>query len=138
MLIQTFQDTLTSQAAAWFSCLKKMTHWKELADIFLAQYGHNVHSALDHFDLQRMEKKSGESFREYAQRWRERASMVHPPFKEKEMMKIFIDTLKNPYFDRMLGLQLQFFTDLIPIRERVEDAVKSKNIVDTSALLALA
>ena len=64
--------------------------------------------------------------------------MVRPPLEEKEMMKIFIDTLKNPYFDRMLGLQLQFFTDLIPIRERVEDAVKSKNIVDTSALLALA
>jgi hypothetical protein len=53
-----------------------------------------------------MEKKSGESFREYAQHWRERASMVHPPLEEKEMMKIFIDTLKNPYFNRMLGLQL--------------------------------
>ena len=33
-----------------------------------------------------------------------RASMVRSPLKEKEMMKIFIDTLKNLYFDRMLGL----------------------------------
>ena len=64
--------------------------------------------------------------------------MVRPPHEEKEMMKIFLDTLKNLYFDRMLGLQLQFFTNLIPIGERVEDAVKSKKIVDTSALLALA
>jgi hypothetical protein len=41
--------------------------------------------------------------------------MVRPSLEEKDMMKIFIDTLKNPYFDRMLGLQLQFFTDLIPL-----------------------
>lgn len=53
------------------------------------------------------------------------------------MMKIFIDMLKNPYFDRMLGLQLQFFAYLIPIRERVEDTMKSKKIMDTLALLAL-
>ena len=66
LLIQTFQDTLTSQVTVWFSRLKKMTRWKELANIFLAQYGHNVHSTPDCFDLQRMEKKSGESFREYA------------------------------------------------------------------------
>jgi hypothetical protein len=66
LLIQTFQDILTGQAAVWFSRLKKMTHWKELADIFLAWYGHNVHSALDRFNLQKMEKKSGESFQEYA------------------------------------------------------------------------
>jgi hypothetical protein len=54
------------------------------------------------------------------------------------MIKIFVDTLKNPYFDRMIGLQLQFFVDLIPVRERIEDAVKTKKIVDMSALLALA
>jgi hypothetical protein len=54
------------------------------------------------------------------------------------MIKIFIDTLKNPYFDRMIGLQLQFFVDLIPIGERIVDAVKTKKIVDMSALMAIA
>jgi hypothetical protein len=72
-----------------------MNRWKELADVFLVQYDHNIHSAPDLFDLQRMEKKSGESFHEYVQGWRERASMVRPPLEEKEMMKIFINTLKN-------------------------------------------
>jgi hypothetical protein len=38
----------------------------------------------------------------------------------------------------MLRLQLQIFADLIPIGERVKDTMKSKTIVDTSALLALA
>jgi hypothetical protein len=102
------------------------------------KYGFNSHIAPDQFDLQRMEKKSSETFREYAQRWREKAARARPPLDEKEMIKIFVDTLKNPYFDRMIGLQLQFFVNLIPVGERIEDAVKTKKIVDMSALLALA
>jgi hypothetical protein len=41
LLIQTFQDTLTGNAAEWYSQLKKISHWKELADTFLAQYRFN-------------------------------------------------------------------------------------------------
>ena len=36
LLIQTFQDTLTGHATEWYSQLKKISHWKELADTFLA------------------------------------------------------------------------------------------------------
>jgi hypothetical protein len=138
LLIQTFQDTLTGHAAEWYSQLKKISHWKELADTFLAQYGFNSQIAPDRFDLQRMEKKSNETFREYAQRWREKAARARPPLDEREMIKIFVDTLKNPYFDRMIGLQMQFFVDLIPVGERIEDALKTKKIVDMTALMALA
>ena len=53
------------------------------------------------------------------------------------MIKIFVDTLKNPYFNRIVGLQLQFLVDLIPIEERNEDAVKTKRMVDMPALMAL-
>jgi hypothetical protein len=138
LLIQTFQDTLTGNAAEWYSQLKKISHWKELADTFLAQYGFNSQIAPDRFDLQRMEKKSNETFREYAQRWREKAAQARPPLDEREMIKIFVDTLKNPYFDRMMGLQMQFFVDLIPVGDRIEDALKTKKIVDMTALMALA
>ena len=65
------------------------------------------------------------------------ATCARPPLDEKEMIKIFVDTLKNPYFDRMIGLQLQFFVDLILVGERIEDAIKSKEIVDMPALMAL-
>ena len=58
---------------------------------------------------------------------------ARPPLDEKKMIKIFVDTLKNPYFDWMIGLQLQFFVDLIPVGERIEDAVKTKKIVDMTA-----
>jgi hypothetical protein len=55
------------------------------------------------------------------EKWRPRAC---PLLDEKEMIKIFIDTLKNPYFDRIVGLQLQFLVDLILVEERIEDAVR--------------
>uniref|UniRef100_A0A2N9F1L3 Uncharacterized protein n=1 Tax=Fagus sylvatica TaxID=28930 RepID=A0A2N9F1L3_FAGSY len=111
LLIQTFQDTLTGNAA-------------RMLQIGLIFRG--------------MEKKSNETFREYAQRWREKAARARPPLDEREMIKIFVDTLKNPYFDRMIGLQMQFFVDLIPVGERIEDALKTKKIVDMTALMALA
>ena len=62
---------------------------------------------------------------------------ARPPLDEKKMIKIFVDTLKNPYFDWMIGLQLQFFIDLIQVGERIEDAVKTKKIADMPALMAL-
>jgi hypothetical protein len=53
------------------------------------------------------------------------------------MVKIFVDTLKNPYFNRIVGLHLQFLVDLILVEERVEDAVKTKRMVDMLALMEL-
>jgi hypothetical protein len=35
-----------------------------------------------------MEKKSSETFREYAQWWREKATRARPPLDENEMIKI--------------------------------------------------
>ena len=60
-----------------------------------------------------------------------------PLLDEKEIIEIFVDTLKNPYFDRMVGLQLQFLVDLILVEERIEDAVKTKRMVDMPGLMAL-
>ena len=62
---------------------------------------------------------------------------ARPPLDKNEMIKIFVDTLKNPYFDRIVGLQLQFLVDLIPVEERIEDAVKTKEIMNMLALMAL-
>ena len=45
-----------------------------------------------------------------------------PLLDEKEIIEIFVDTLKNPCFNRILGLQLQFFVNLILVEERVQDA----------------
>ena len=67
-------------------------------------------------------------------KWRPRAC---PLLDEKKMIKIFVDTLKNLYFDQIVGLQLQFLVDLILVEERIEDAVKTNRMVDMPALMEL-
>jgi hypothetical protein len=71
--------------------------------------------ASNHFNLQRIEKKSRDTFREYAQLWRERVAWVQLPMSKKEMVRLFIDTLKDLYFDRLI----RFSTDFILISERI-------------------
>ncbi|KAA0034022.1 girdin-like [Cucumis melo var. makuwa] len=48
-----------------------------------------------HIDLQWMEKKSSESFKEYAQRWRDMAAEVQPPLTDKEMTSIIEYGIKH-------------------------------------------
>ena len=48
--------------------------------------------APDRMQLQNMCKKEHESFKEYAQRWRDQAAQVAPPMTEKEMITMTVDT----------------------------------------------
>ena len=65
-----------------------------MANAFLEYYRFNTEIALDRTILQRIEKKNGESFHEYTQRWYKLVSQVLPPMMEDEMIKCFIDNLK--------------------------------------------
>ena len=67
-----------------------------MTNSFLEYYRFNTEIAFDNTVLMRIEKKSGESFREYAQRWHELPTQVQPPMMENEMIKWFIDNLKPP------------------------------------------
>jgi len=49
--------------------------------------------------LQSMAKKSFETFKKYAQRWRELATQVAPPLHEKEMIIMFVETLEAPFMN---------------------------------------
>jgi len=53
--------------------------------------------APDRLQLQNMAKKSSETFKEYAQRWRELVAQVEPSLYEKEMITMFIETLQAPF-----------------------------------------
>jgi len=51
---------------------------------FVGQYQYNSDTASDRMQLQNMCKKGHESFKQYAQRWRDMAAQVAPPMMEKE------------------------------------------------------
>ena len=60
-------------------------------------------TAPDRLALQNIEKKTTEIFREYAHKWRDLTAQVQPSMTDKELNKMFLNTLKAPYYDRMIG-----------------------------------
>ena len=72
-----------------------------------------VDEAPDRMTLFNMEKKATKSFREYVQRWRDLASQVQPPLTERETTKIFVNSLKGIYHDKMLGNATKNFAAMV-------------------------
>ena len=90
-------------------------------------------SALDRLSLQNMEKKTTETFREYAYKWRDLAAQVQPLMTDKELNKMFLNTLKTPYYDRMIGNSNTNFSDVVFTRKMIESGVKLGEIEGTEA-----
>ena len=75
-----------------------------------------------------MKKKTTETFREYAHKWRDLAAQVQPPMIDKKMNKTFLNTLKAPYYDRMIGNSNTNFSEVVSAREMIESGVKLDKI----------
>ena len=75
-----------------------------------------------------MEKKTNETFSEYAHKWRDLAAQVQPLLTDKELNKMFLNTLKAPYYDRMIGNSNKDFSDVISVGEMIEAGVKQGKI----------
>ena len=56
---------------------------------------------------------------------------------ENEMIKWFIDNLKPPYYEKMISTQVTHFASLIPIRERIDEGIKSKKIMHAKSLSSM-
>ena len=46
------------------------------------------------------------------------------------MIMWFIDNLKPSYYKKMISAQVTHFASLIPIREHIDEGIRSKKIVD--------
>ena len=80
--------------------------------------------APDRTQLQNMFKKEGETFKEYAQRWRDLAAQVAPPMVEREMITMMVDTLPVFYYEKLVGYMPSSFADLVFAGERIEVGLK--------------
>jgi len=67
-----------------------------------------------------MSKREHESFKEYAQRWKDLAAQVAPPMMEREMITMIVDTLSVFYYEKMVGYMPSSFADLVFVGERIE------------------
>ncbi|KAA3460987.1 RNA-directed DNA polymerase (Reverse transcriptase), Ribonuclease H-like protein [Gossypium australe] len=75
-----------------------------------------------------MEKRPSESFRQYAQRWRELATQVQPPLSESEASTLFIHTLKAPFISYLLGSSTKDFAEVVRCGEMIEHAIRCGKI----------
>ena len=81
-----------------------------------------------HIQLQNLSQKKEESFKEYAQRWREMTARVQLPLLEKELVDMFMGTLQGLYYENMVGSISYGFSNLVTIGERIEAGTKSGKI----------
>jgi len=134
LLMYIFQDNLAGMALNWYMYLEpaRVRSWKDLVDAFLKHYKYNMDMAPDRMQLQGMMKKSSETFKKYAQRWRELVAQVEPPLYEKEMTTMFIETLQSPFYEQVLRSVPLNFSDIITIGERIEHGLKSGKIAQGS------
>ncbi|KAK8558241.1 hypothetical protein V6N13_038714 [Hibiscus sabdariffa] len=130
LLIHCFQDSLVGSAARWYTQLSQahIKTWRDLSKAFLEQYKHVSDMVLSRTVLQTMEQKTNESFRQYAQRWRDVAAQVQPPLLENEITLLFVNTLKDDFYDRMLDHATKPFADMVMTGELIQAAIKSGRI----------
>ena len=135
LLIHCFQDSLSGSAIRWYNFLSpdQIKSWTDLAKAFLVQYKHMTDTTPDRMSLQNMEKKASETFREYAHKWRDLAAQVQPPLTDKELNKMFLNTLKAPYYDWMIGNSNKDFSDVVSVGEMIEAGVKQGKIEASEA-----
>jgi len=111
LLIHFFQESLTGVAVTWYTNLEpsRVHSWKDLMVAFIRQCQYNFDMAPDKMQLQNMCKKGHESFKEYAQRWRDLAAQVVPSMTEEEMITMIVDILPVFYYEKWWVTHLQAF-----------------------------
>jgi len=80
--------------------------------------------APDRTQLQNMVNRESESFKEYAQHWRDLAAQVAPPMVEREMITMMVDTLPVFYYEKLVGYMPSSFADLVLAGERIKVGLK--------------
>ncbi|XP_050908943.1 uncharacterized protein LOC127122688 [Lathyrus oleraceus] len=127
LMIHYFQDSLSGAPSKWYLSLdqNRIICFQDLLDTFIKHYKYNMDMAPHRRQLQSMFQHDKESFKEYAQRWRELASQVEPPLAEKELAELFIDTTQPQFYQKMVGSASLGFSELVAIGARVEYSLRN-------------
>lgn len=132
-----FQDSLSGATLEWYMKLEG-THirsWRDMEEALLKHCQYNTDMAPKCTKLQNLTQKFGETFKEYAQSWRELAARVQPPLLEREFVDMSMGNLQGPYLDRAVGSTSSGFSDLVLAGERIENMIKMGKILNVATHL---
>ncbi|XP_075096404.1 uncharacterized protein LOC142174497 [Nicotiana tabacum] len=138
LLMAYFRKSLVRIASEWYmdQDISRWDIWDDLARYFVRQFQYNIDIAPDRNSLSNLKKKSSESFREYAVKWREQAARMKPPMDETEMVSVFLQAQEVDYFQNMMSTKGKSFAKAIKIGEMVENDLKMGRILSQSAIRA--
>ncbi|XP_049397433.1 uncharacterized protein LOC125861619 [Solanum stenotomum] len=111
-----------------------MTHLRAYCDK-LVGIGKNDALIMRYY-LEKIKQKNTEDYREYACRWRKEAAKVQPVMTESKITSAFIRAQEPEYYERMLPMMGQKFSELIRMGEAIEDGLKSGKVTSLTALQA--
>ena len=83
--------------------------------------------------MEKIKKKSTESYGEFAYRWRKEAARVRPPMSEKKIVKVFVRVQEAEYYDRILLLVGEKFVEIVKVCETIEDRLIMGKIARVAA-----
>ncbi|XP_070017099.1 uncharacterized protein [Nicotiana sylvestris] len=83
-----------------------------------------------------LKKKPTETFCEYVTRWRSEATKVRPALEEEQMNRFFVRAQDPQYYERLILIEGQKFSDIIKFGERIKDGIKNGMVTNLEALQA--
>ncbi|XP_075110577.1 uncharacterized protein LOC142181560 [Nicotiana tabacum] len=140
IMMKLFIRSLTREALDWYTSQdpKKWRNWRVMAQEFMDRFRFNTETNPDRFYLMTLKKKTTESFREYAMIWRAEAARVQPPMGEDEMTTNFIRSQTDAtYYERLISMLGQKFSEVVRMRDVIEEGLKSRKITNLAALQAM-
>jgi hypothetical protein len=79
-----------------------------------------------------MNQENKETFKEYAQRWRDTVAQVSPCIEEKEMTMLFLKTLNQFYYEKMVGSTPKNFAEMVGMVVQLEKGFLEGRLVNES------
>ncbi|XP_050896073.1 uncharacterized protein LOC127102782 [Lathyrus oleraceus] len=130
LMIHCFQDSLSGASLDWYMQLQcnNIHTWDELAEAFAKKYKYNTDIPPNRTQLQSMDEKDSESFKEYAQHLRELDARAHPRQVDRELIDIFMGTMQGQHCEILISSVSTRFFDMVIMGERVEEGLKSGKI----------
>ncbi|XP_060198907.1 uncharacterized protein LOC132627530 [Lycium barbarum] len=137
--MKLFIRSLSGEALTWYTQqnVRKWRGWSDMAQDFMDRFSFNTDITPDRVYMTKLTRKSTETFREYALRWRSEAARVQPPMNDREMTATFIECQAGIFYEKMIGMMGQKFTEVVRMGEALEEGIKSGKIQDLIALQAM-
>ena len=125
LMIHCFQESLIGPALQWYGRLKSshIQTWNDLVSAFIKRYDFNTN--ITRMNLQLIKMKLNQSFIEHAQHWRNMAEALESSMTDKEMVDLFILSLRPPFLQSLIGNPASNFNDIVKVGLQFESFIKS-------------